>query len=86
MGGTSSGANLAAAHQAVDDELEPRLTGVVLLSAPLCHHEAMPEQYKTQDSSWEQYKDGLLMDRKGMEWFYSERTNDHVRESEQGLA
>ena len=72
MGGTSAGGNLAAvaSHQAVDDKLDPPVTGVVLMSAGLCHHEAMPDVYKAHDSSWEEHKDGLVLDRRGMEWFY----------------
>ena len=72
VGGTSAGGNLAAvaAHQAVDDNLTPKVTGVVLLSAPLCHHEAMPEEYKPHISSWEDHKDGLVLSRQAIEWFY----------------
>ncbi|KAI4922615.1 hypothetical protein J4E90_001048 [Alternaria incomplexa] len=72
VGGTSAGGNLAAvaAHQVVDDNLSPKVTGVVLLSAPLCHREAMPEEYKPHISSWEDHKDGLVLSRQAIEWFY----------------
>jgi acetyl esterase/lipase len=73
LGGTSAGGNLAAvaSHQMADDNLIPNITGVVLLSAPLCHHEAMPEEYKEHISSWEDHKDGLVLSRQAIEWFFN---------------
>ncbi|KAG9192581.1 hypothetical protein G6011_11315 [Alternaria panax] len=72
LGGTSAGSNLAtvSAHQAVDDRLVPKVTGVVLLSAALCHPGAMPEEYKPHISSWEDHKDSLVLDRRAMEVFW----------------
>lgn len=72
MGGTSAGGNLAAvaAHEAVDTRLSPSLTGVILMSPGLCHHEAVPERFREHNTSWEEHKDALVLDRKGMLWFY----------------
>jgi acetyl esterase/lipase len=74
LGGTSAGGNLAAvaAHQAVKDGMSPSVTGVVLLSALLCHPAAMPKEYKEHLASWENHKDALVLDRKGIEWFFGE--------------
>ncbi|KAF1843269.1 uncharacterized protein K460DRAFT_289957 [Cucurbitaria berberidis CBS 394.84] len=71
LGGTSAGSTVAtvAAHEAVDANLSPHVTGVVLASPYLCHHDALPEVYKKHDSSWEEHKDGLILDRRGMDWF-----------------
>jgi hypothetical protein len=60
-----------AAHQVVDDgEMSAPLTGVVLLSALLCHSKAMPEEYREHLSSWEDNKDALVLDRRSIEWFF----------------
>jgi acetyl esterase/lipase len=71
LGGTSAGGNLAAvsAHQAIDDKLIPKITGVVLMYASLCHPEAIPEEYKAHISSWKDHRDGLVLDGRGLEWF-----------------
>ena len=68
----SAGANLAvvAAHESVDANLSPPVTGVVVTSACLCHHDALPEKYKEHVSSWEEHKNGLVLDRRGMTWLY----------------
>lgn len=77
LGGTSAGANLSvvAAHEAVDANLSPPVTGVVVTSACVCHHDAVPEEYKKHISSWEEHKDGLVLDRRGMKWFYGTSVN-----------
>jgi acetyl esterase/lipase len=72
VSGDSAGANLAAvvAHDAVDSKLSPPITGVHLRIPLLVHPDAVPEQYKQHYNSWEGYKDGLILDQKGMRWFY----------------
>ncbi|KAH7062943.1 Alpha/Beta hydrolase protein [Paraphoma chrysanthemicola] len=71
IAGTSAGGCLAsvAAHQVVDDKLEPRVTGVVLMSPNLVHHAAVPERWEGEYKSWEEHKDAVVLDRKGMEFF-----------------
>lgn len=72
LAGTSAGANLAsvAAHLAVDKQLTPEVTGVVLLSPALCHHAARPAEWEKVNQSWEEHRDAMVLDRRGMEWFY----------------
>jgi acetyl esterase/lipase len=87
LGGTSAGGNLAAvaAHQVGEDGMSPSVTGVVLLSALLCHPAAIPKEYKEPLASWEDHKDALVLDRRGIEWFLgkSQREKESGADSEQ---
>ncbi|KAF2824170.1 alpha/beta-hydrolase, partial [Ophiobolus disseminans] len=71
VAGSSAGGCLAtvAAHQLVDDGLGEQVRGVVLLSPNLLHHAAVPDKYKPHYNSYEEFKDGLILDRAGIEWF-----------------
>lgn len=72
VAGTSAGGNLAAvaAHDAVEKKIG--VTGVVLMSASLVHSEAVPEKYKEHYKSRETHKDAMVLDTRGMEWFWGE--------------
>lgn len=74
VAGTSSGANLAAvvSHDAVEKELELGITGVVLMSAFLVHDKAVPEKYRPHNTSWEDHKDAMVLDVRGMNWLLGE--------------
>jgi acetyl esterase/lipase len=74
VSGLSAGANLAAAvaHSTVDAKMSPPLTGVVLMSAPVCHPEAIPQEYQEHNASWEDHKDAIILDRRGINWFLGE--------------
>jgi acetyl esterase/lipase len=69
--GTSAGGNLAAvaAHQVVDKGMTPSLTGVVLMAPNLLHFKAVPEEWREYYRSFEEHKDALILDRKGIEFF-----------------
>lgn len=72
--GTSAGANLAAvaAHDAVDRKIEPKVTGVVLMGAGLLPHDAVPEKWRKHYKSREQNKDAMILDVRGVDWFFGE--------------
>ncbi|KAF2675984.1 alpha/beta-hydrolase [Lentithecium fluviatile CBS 122367] len=78
VSGDSSGANLAAvvAHEAVDSGLSPPITGVFLRIPLLVHPDAVPEQYRPYYNSWEEYKDGLILDQKASRWFNDQYKSD----------
>ncbi|KAF2019187.1 alpha/beta-hydrolase [Aaosphaeria arxii CBS 175.79] len=73
VSGCSAGGSIASyiSHQAVDDGLSPPLTGVILTVANLVHPDMMPEEYKAHCKSWEQNKDAMVLDQRGMRWFLS---------------
>ncbi|KAJ4304509.1 hypothetical protein N0V90_000035 [Kalmusia sp. IMI 367209] len=70
VSGTSAGGNLAAvaAHEAVDSNLP--LTGVFLSIPVMLHPDVVPEKWKAHYNSWEQNKDAMILDKRGMLWFY----------------
>ncbi|KAF2798156.1 hypothetical protein K505DRAFT_357779 [Melanomma pulvis-pyrius CBS 109.77] len=74
VSGTSAGGNIAAvaAHEAMDQKLSPPLTGVFLNIPVLVHPDVVPDRYKPHYTSEEEFKEGIILDRKGMEFFYSE--------------
>jgi acetyl esterase/lipase len=71
VSGSSAGGNLAAvvAHQAVDEALEPPVTGVALMAPVLVHSDAVPEEWRAHYKSYEEHKDAPILDRRGIEWF-----------------
>ncbi|KAF2661902.1 alpha/beta-hydrolase [Lophiostoma macrostomum CBS 122681] len=74
VGGTSAGANLAAiaSHEATDTAISPPVTGQFLAFANLLHYDAVPEKYKPHFNSWEEFKDAMFLDQRGMKWFYEQ--------------
>ncbi|KAH7131857.1 Alpha/Beta hydrolase protein [Dendryphion nanum] len=72
VAGTSAGGNVAAvaAHEAVDANLSPPLTGVYLSVPLLTHQDAIPEEYRQHHNSEEQNKDARILDKRGMDWFW----------------
>jgi hypothetical protein len=52
--------------------LEPKITGVALIAPVLVHFNAVPEKWSEWYRSWEEHKDAVILDRKGMQWFDSE--------------
>lgn len=74
VAGTSAGGNLAAiaVHDAIDKQLEPKVTGVMLMCAALIQAEAVPDEWKPHYNSHEEHKDGMVLDGRGMNWFIGE--------------
>lgn len=48
-------------HDAVDKELEPKATGVVLMSALLVHADAVPERFQLHYKSQEEHKHAIAL-------------------------
>jgi acetyl esterase/lipase len=65
VGGTSSGANLAAsrAHRARDHHLRPPLASQFLSVVTVMHREHVPAKYLPDYLSWEQNKSAPILDR-----------------------
>lgn len=72
LSGSSAGGLLAAvvSHVAVDEGWTPALSGLVLLNPGLCHPNAVPVELKEHYKSWEECKDGVILDQRGMKFFY----------------
>ena len=72
--GTSAGANLAAvaSHEAVEQGWGERVRGVVLVGAGLVHPDAVKEELREHQRSWEQNRDAPILDVRGVEWFFGE--------------
>jgi acetyl esterase/lipase len=70
--GTSAGANLAAvaSHEAVERGWGERVRGVVLVGAGLVHFDAVPEEWREHQKSWEQNRDAPILDVRGVKWFF----------------
>ena len=73
VAGTSAGACLAAvaSHDAVGRG-EMGVRGVVLMSAGLVHHDALPGEWRGHHKSWDEHKDAMVLDARGMDWFFGE--------------
>ncbi|KAF2705440.1 alpha/beta-hydrolase [Pleomassaria siparia CBS 279.74] len=69
VAGSSAGGNLAAgaARNSIDSNLSPPLTGVFLNVPLLVHPTAVPEKFKPHYNSEEEFKDGMILDRRGMQ-------------------
>ncbi|KAH7071032.1 Alpha/Beta hydrolase protein [Paraphoma chrysanthemicola] len=78
IAGSSAGGCLAtvAAHQFVDEKIDSNVTGVVLLSPNLVHSDAVPAEWEGVYGSWEEFRDGVVLDRRGMEFFYEQYKPD----------
>lgn len=78
VAGTSAGGNVAAvaAHEAVDANLSPPLTGVYLSVPLLTHQDAIPEEYRQHHNSEEQNKDARILDKRGMDWLWEQYKPD----------
>jgi acetyl esterase/lipase len=74
VAGSSAGACLAAvaSHVAVEREMTPKVSGVVLMSPVLVHHDAVLEKHREHYKSWEEHKDAMILDARGMDWFFGE--------------
>ncbi|KAI9853085.1 MAG: hypothetical protein M1838_001586 [Thelocarpon superellum] len=72
LGGTSAGANIAAAilHQARDVGLSPPLTGAWLSVPTVVSAFTVPEQYRSQFHSYEQNKDAPILSRADLVMIY----------------
>jgi acetyl esterase/lipase len=69
VAGLSAGGNIAAVASHVA-EVKDKLTGVVLACPVLLHPQAVPEKWRSAYGSWEEQKDAVILDQRGMEWFY----------------
>jgi acetyl esterase/lipase len=71
ISGSSAGGCLAAvaSHQLVDGGLGHKLKGVALLNPNLVHHDAVPDVYKEHYNSYEEFKNGVILDQAGVTWF-----------------
>ncbi|KAK7883525.1 hypothetical protein LTR67_011101 [Exophiala xenobiotica] len=71
IGGTSAGGNITAviAHLCRDEEMNPPLTGCLLVIPAYCYHKFVPEQYKKDYQSYEQNKNAPILTRKAMDLF-----------------
>lgn len=71
VAGSSAGGNIAtvASHAA---DVREKLTGVVLACSVLVHHDGVPQKWRDvlEGGSWEECRDAVILDRRGMEWFY----------------
>lgn len=78
--GTSAGANMAAvaSHEAVEQGWGGRIRGVVLVGAGTVHCDAVPEEWREHQKSWEQNKGAPILDVKGAKWFFG-RLDDRKR-------
>jgi acetyl esterase/lipase len=63
VGGESAGGNISAvlAHLAIDDKLNPPLTGQFLSAATFFGHQNVPEKYKAQYFSYEQCQKSQIL-------------------------
>lgn len=87
VSGASAGGNLAAvaAHEAADAKLSPPLTGVFLCIPFLVHPDAVPEKYKPHYNSWEENKDAMILDQRGMLWFFGKLQRSFLRDQADGM-
>lgn len=80
VGGTSAGANLAAsiAHLARDEQLDPPLTGQMLVAGTYISHRHVPKRYRPWYLAREQNRDAPVFDLDLSEMFQNAFRPDHA--------
>lgn len=74
VGGTSAGGNLSAVIGllAREEELNPPLTGLLLMIPALVHESVVPDKYKPLYLSYEQNKDASILPVSAIDLFYGQ--------------
>ncbi|KAH6680592.1 Alpha/Beta hydrolase protein [Halenospora varia] len=71
LGGTSAGANFTAvlSHEAVLENMQPPLTGLLFMAGSFCHPDVRPEKYRDRILSVDEINDAPGLTRKSIDYF-----------------
>jgi len=65
-------------HLAIDENFEPKITGVHLNIPALLHHDVVPDEYKPHFKSFEENADAKTLSQKDMLFFLSKSETPHI--------